>query len=51
MLALTGRRAVWCIGTADDPYRFHAWVEAQGVAITSPDEYGNAEFRRVLSVC
>jgi hypothetical protein len=51
ILALTGRRVVWCIGTADDPYRFHAWVEARGVTITSPDEYGNAEFRRVLSVC
>ncbi|MGW7264542.1 lasso peptide biosynthesis B2 protein [Streptomyces sp. NPDC054842] len=50
ILTLTGRRAVWCIGTADDPYRFHAWVEAQGVAIASPDEYGNVEFRRVLSV-
>jgi hypothetical protein len=49
-LALTGRRVVWCIGTADDPYRFHAWVEAQGVAIASPDEYGNTDFRRVLSV-
>lgn len=50
VLALTGRRGVWCIGTADDPYRFHAWVEAQGVAIASPDEYGITEFRRVLSV-
>ncbi|MFE6887132.1 lasso peptide biosynthesis B2 protein [Streptomyces sp. NPDC057694] len=50
VLALTGRRVVWCIGTADDPYRFHAWVEAQGVAIASPDEYGTTEFRRVLSV-
>ncbi|MFE9839238.1 lasso peptide biosynthesis B2 protein [Streptomyces sp. NPDC005551] len=50
VLAFTGRRAVWCLGTADDPYRFHAWVEAQGVPVTSPGEYGNAEFRRVLSV-
>ncbi|WP_051819861.1 lasso peptide biosynthesis B2 protein [Streptomyces sp. NRRL S-920] len=50
VLALTGRRVVWCVGTADDPYRFHAWVEAQGVAIASPDEYGHTEFRRVLSV-
>ncbi|QEV16215.1 lasso peptide biosynthesis B2 protein [Streptomyces alboniger] len=50
VLALTGRRVVWCVGTADDPYRFHAWVEAQGVAIASPDEYGDTEFRRVLSV-
>ncbi|MFF6989147.1 lasso peptide biosynthesis B2 protein [Streptomyces sp. NPDC010273] len=50
VLALTRRRGVWCIGTADDPYRFHAWVEAQGVAIASPDEYGSTEFRRVLSV-
>lgn len=50
VLAFTGRRAVWCIGTADDPYRFHAWVEAQGVPVTPPDEYGNGAFRRVLSV-
>ncbi|MFD6619559.1 lasso peptide biosynthesis B2 protein [Streptomyces albidoflavus] len=50
VLALAGRRVVWCIGTADDPYRFHAWVEAQGIAIASPDEYGTTEFRRVLSV-
>ncbi|MEU8794557.1 lasso peptide biosynthesis B2 protein [Streptomyces sp. NPDC048643] len=50
VLAFAGRRAVWCIGTADDPYRFHAWVEAQGVPITSPGEYGHAEFRPVLSV-
>ncbi|MEU6389251.1 lasso peptide biosynthesis B2 protein [Streptomyces sp. NPDC046939] len=49
-LALTGRSVAWCIGTADDPYRFHAWVEARGVAIASPDEYGGTEFRRVLSV-
>ncbi|GAA2334512.1 lasso peptide biosynthesis B2 protein [Streptomyces kunmingensis] len=50
VLAITGRRVEWCIGTADDPYRFHAWVEAQGVAIASPDEYGHTEFRRVLGV-
>ncbi|MGW3989768.1 lasso peptide biosynthesis B2 protein [Streptomyces sp. NPDC004830] len=50
VLATTGRRVVWCIGTADDPYRFHAWVETQGVAIASPDEYGNSDFRRVLVV-
>ncbi|MBW5420077.1 lasso peptide biosynthesis B2 protein [Streptomyces sp. BG9H] len=49
-LAVTGRRVAWCIGTADDPYRFHAWVKARGVAIASPDEYGNTEFRSVLSV-
>ncbi|WP_433543732.1 lasso peptide biosynthesis B2 protein (plasmid) [Streptomyces sp. CA-294286] len=50
VLALTGRRVVWCIGTADDPYRFHAWVQARGVAIAAPDEYGITAFRCVLSV-
>ncbi|MER6784230.1 lasso peptide biosynthesis B2 protein [Streptomyces sp. NPDC000658] len=48
-LAFRGRRAVWCIGTADDPFRFHAWVEAQGVRVIATGEYDEADFRRVLS--
>lgn len=27
-LALAGLGAQWCLGSADDPYRFHAWIEA-----------------------
>ncbi|MFG2576356.1 lasso peptide biosynthesis B2 protein [Streptomyces sp. NPDC048481] len=50
VLALRGRRAVWCIGVADDPFRFHAWVEAQGVRVTAAGEYDEADFRRVLSL-
>ncbi|MFD4770533.1 hypothetical protein [Streptomyces niveus] len=29
-LALAGLGAQWCLGSADDPYRFHAWIEAGG---------------------
>ncbi|MER6410051.1 lasso peptide biosynthesis B2 protein [Streptomyces humidus] len=50
VLALRGRRAVWCVGVAEDPYRFHAWVEAQGVRVIPAGEYEEAGFRRVLSV-
>ncbi|WP_329416586.1 lasso peptide biosynthesis B2 protein [Streptomyces sp. NBC_00704] len=49
VLAFRGRRAVWCIGAADDPFRFHAWVEARGVRVTPAGEYDEADFRRVLS--
>ncbi|MCQ9131180.1 lasso peptide biosynthesis B2 protein [Streptomyces hilarionis] len=48
-LAFRGRRAVWCIGIADDPFRFHAWVEAQGVRVIPTGESDEADFRRVLS--
>lgn len=27
------RRLDWCLGSAPDPYRFHAWVEADGQAV------------------
>ncbi|MFG2635652.1 lasso peptide biosynthesis B2 protein [Streptomyces sp. NPDC048362] len=49
-LALRGRRAVWCIGTAVDPCRFHAWIETRGIPITAPDEQGVEGFRRILCV-
>ena len=28
--AVRRRRLDWCLGSASDPYRFHAWVEADG---------------------
>ncbi|PKW11406.1 Coenzyme PQQ synthesis protein D (PqqD) [Streptomyces sp. 1222.5] len=49
-LALSGRRAVWCIGTAVDPCRFHAWIETEGVLIKAADDHGIEAFRRILSV-
>ncbi|MFC9950234.1 lasso peptide biosynthesis B2 protein [Streptomyces prasinus] len=49
VLALTGRRAHWCLGTAHDPHRFHAWVETRGVPVVLPGEDFPAGFRRVLS--
>lgn len=31
-------RLDWCIGSAHDPYRFHAWAEVSGQVAGSPDE-------------
>lgn len=30
LAAVRRRRLDWCLGSASDPYRFHAWVEAGG---------------------
>jgi hypothetical protein len=30
LAAARGRRLDWCLGALADPYRFHAWVEAEG---------------------
>jgi Transglutaminase-like superfamily/Coenzyme PQQ synthesis protein D (PqqD) len=49
-LALTGLSADWCLGYANDPYRFHAWVETEGAAVTHPDDPAVAPFQRILSV-
>ncbi|MFD6329567.1 lasso peptide biosynthesis B2 protein [Streptomyces niveus] len=49
-LALAGLGAQWCLGSADDPYRFHAWIEAEGRPVTSPSEGELTGFRKVLSV-
>jgi hypothetical protein len=48
--ALCRRRLDWVMGVADDPYRFHAWVEASGVAVLPSAEPDFGEFRRVLSL-
>ncbi|MFE6286238.1 lasso peptide biosynthesis B2 protein [Streptomyces sp. NPDC057877] len=50
VLAFTRRRVVWCLGAAIDPYRFHAWTEAEGVPVGAPEEFDGAAFRRILSV-
>ncbi|MFE4496697.1 lasso peptide biosynthesis B2 protein [Streptomyces niveus] len=49
-LALAGLGAQWCLGSADDPYRFHAWIEAGGRPVTSPSEGELSGFRKVLTV-
>ncbi|MFE9396259.1 lasso peptide biosynthesis B2 protein [Streptomyces flavidovirens] len=47
-LALAGLTADWCLGSADDPYRFHAWVEIDGETVTRADADDRVSFRRVL---
>ncbi|MGX1885697.1 lasso peptide biosynthesis B2 protein [Streptomyces sp. NPDC055287] len=47
-LALAGLTADWCLGSADDPYRFHAWVEIDGETVTHLEADDRVSFRRVL---
>ncbi|WP_138905567.1 lasso peptide biosynthesis B2 protein, partial [Streptomyces albidochromogenes] len=47
-LALAGLAADWCLGSADDPYRFHAWVEIDGETVTRQEADDRVPFRRVL---
>lgn len=49
-MALLHQRLDWCIGTVDDPYRFHAWAEVDGHPVTHPADTESALFRRVLSL-
>lgn len=49
--ALRGCHLRWCLGTADDPRRFHAWVEAAGRIVPDPlSGYPEATYQRVLSI-
>jgi hypothetical protein len=47
--ALTRRRLTWVIGVADDPCRFHAWVEDGGIVVTRSPESRFDTFNRALS--
>lgn len=49
-LALAGLSTEWCLGSADDPYRFHAWIEASGRPVTSSSDGDLTGFRKVFSV-
>jgi Transglutaminase-like superfamily/Coenzyme PQQ synthesis protein D (PqqD) len=43
LMASTRRwRVDWCIGSARDPYRFHAWAEVAGQVVGGLDEPGAA---------
>lgn len=49
--ALRRRRLDWCLGAATDPRRFHAWVEAGGEPVTTPDDDPvEPAYRRVLAI-
>lgn len=49
-LALAGLSVEWCLGSADDPYRFHAWVEAAGRPVVLPSDGDLTGFRKVFTV-
>ncbi|MFJ8913291.1 lasso peptide biosynthesis B2 protein [Amycolatopsis sp. NPDC102389] len=46
--AMSRRKLGWVMGVAEDPYRFHAWVEARGVPVLPVEEPEFSEYRRVL---
>jgi hypothetical protein len=46
LVAMHRRRLDWCLGSAPDPYRFHAWVEADG----HPVPASQFRYSRVLTV-
>jgi Transglutaminase-like superfamily/Coenzyme PQQ synthesis protein D (PqqD) len=49
--ALRGCRLRWCLGTADDPRRFHAWVEVDGRVVPDPvNRYSESTYQRVFSI-
>jgi hypothetical protein len=55
LAAASRRRLDWCLGSATDPYRFHAWVEVAGQAVSASGEHesqsdngSQASYRRVL---
>jgi hypothetical protein len=49
MAAVARRRLDWCLGSAHDPYRFHAWVEVAGQAVPMPGGPGSQfDHKRIL---
>ena len=46
--ALCRRRVDLVMGVAEDPYRFHAWLETRGVAVLSAPEPDFHAFRRAF---
>nr|WP_237109787.1 lasso peptide biosynthesis B2 protein [Nonomuraea sp. MG754425] len=43
--ALARRRLTWCLGVRTDPYRFHAWVEADGRPVAKEVRWNQAYYR------
>jgi hypothetical protein len=51
LTALSGHRLAWCLGSMPDPYRFHAWVEAEGDIIPAAGEpLGHHRYQRIMSL-
>jgi hypothetical protein len=51
LAAVRRRRLDWCLGSATDPYQFHAWVELDGQAVPAPGRPAeDSRFLRVLAV-
>lgn len=48
--AAARRRVDWVLGAAEDPCRFHAWVEVDGVLVGRPPGTPEDVFLRVFSV-
>lgn len=49
--AFRGGSVEWCLGVANDPQSFHAWIEADGEPVTDPfDDPIPATYQRVLAV-
>jgi hypothetical protein len=46
LAAVRRRRLDWCLGSASDPYRFHAWVETSG----QPIQRSQFDYVRILAV-
>jgi hypothetical protein len=50
LAAAVRHRLDWCLGAVADPYRFHAWVEAQGRPVpTRDDPPSPLSYSRLLS--
>jgi hypothetical protein len=47
---LRGRAVDWCLGTATDPRRFHAWVEVDGTSIELPDDEPAGNYIRMIVI-
>ncbi|MEU4801831.1 lasso peptide biosynthesis B2 protein [Actinosynnema sp. NPDC023587] len=48
--ALSRRRVRWVLGAADDPCRFHAWVESGGMMVGRTPDGSASAFIRVLAL-
>jgi hypothetical protein len=48
--ALARRHLDWVLGVAEDPYRFHAWVEADEVPVIRESDHEFPDYRKVISL-
>lgn len=50
LAAVCRQQLDWCLGTATDPYRFHAWVEIAGRPVPLPGDLAPTEYRKLLVI-